>query len=100
MHLRQLEYTHSTRYIYQNEPDKACFQQNMASGGFKDLPRRNTSDKIFCNKGFNDAENSEYDGYHRGMASLINRFIDKKSSSEALSQANNSVIISEIMLNQ
>ena len=29
-----------SRYIYQNELDKACFQCGMAYGGFKDLNRR------------------------------------------------------------
>ena len=28
------------RYNYQNKVDKACFQRDMAYGGFQDLPRR------------------------------------------------------------
>ena len=44
-------------YIYQNELDKTCFQHDIASGDFKDLPRRTTSDKILCDKVFNNAEN-------------------------------------------
>ena len=49
MHLRQTIYkkqrmqkfkeTGESRYIYQNEIDKACFQQDMANGDFKDLNR-------------------------------------------------------------
>ena len=35
-----------SRYIYQNELDKACFQHDVAYGDFKDLPRRTASDKI------------------------------------------------------
>ena len=35
-----------SRYIYQNELDKACFQHNMAYGDFKDLPKRTASDKV------------------------------------------------------
>ena len=27
-----------SRYIFQNELDKTCFQHDMARGGFKDLP--------------------------------------------------------------
>ena len=38
--------TGDSRYIYQNEVDKACFQYGMGYGNFKDLPRRATSDKI------------------------------------------------------
>ena len=29
-----------SRYIYKNELDKACFQDDMASGDFKDLPKK------------------------------------------------------------
>ena len=38
--------TGDSRYIYQNELDKACFQHNMAYGDFKDLTGRTASDKI------------------------------------------------------
>ena len=37
--------TGNSRYIYQNELDKACFQYDMAYGDFKDLTRRTASDK-------------------------------------------------------
>ena len=33
-----------SRYIYQNDLDKACFQHEMACGDFKDLTRRTASD--------------------------------------------------------
>ena len=37
--------TGNSRHIYQSKLDKACFQHDMASGYFKDLPRRASSDK-------------------------------------------------------
>ena len=52
-----------SRYIYQNELDKACFQHDMAYGDFKDLTRRTASDKILHDKAFNIAKNPKYDGY-------------------------------------
>ena len=89
MHLRQLGFTYSacgpfrktkeriqifketgdSRYIYQNELDKACFQHHMAYGDFKDLTKRTTSDKILRDKAFNIAKNPKYDGYRRDLAS-------------------------------
>ena len=36
-----------SRYICQNELDKACFQHDMAYGDFKDLQRRTASDKVY-----------------------------------------------------
>ena len=52
-----------SRYIYQNKLDKACFQHDMVYGDFKDLPRRQVSDRLLHDKAFNIARNSTYDGY-------------------------------------
>ena len=62
-----------SQYIYQNELDKACFQHDMTYGDFKDLTRRkkNSSDKILHNKALNIARNLKYDGYQRGLASMV-----------------------------
>ena len=37
--IQKFKETGYSQYIYQNEPDKACFQHDMAYGDFKDLPR-------------------------------------------------------------
>ena len=52
----------------------------MAYGDFKDLTRRTASDKILCNKAFNIAKNPKYGGYQRGLASMVYKFFDKKTS--------------------
>ena len=52
----------------------------MAYGDFKDLKRRTTSDKILRDKAFNIAKNPKYEGYQRGLASMIYKFFDKKSA--------------------
>ena len=51
----------------------------MAYGDFKDLARRTASDKVLRDKAFNIAKNPKYDGYQRGLASMIYKFFDKKS---------------------
>ena len=93
-HLRQPEFTYSacgtftkriqkfketgdSQYIYQNELYKACFQHDMVYGDFKDLPSIITSDEVLHNKGFNIAKNPKYDGYQRGLASVVCRFFIK-----------------------
>ena len=38
--IQKFKETGDSRYIYQNELDKACFQYDMAYGDFKDLARR------------------------------------------------------------
>ena len=68
-----------TSYIYKNELGKACFQDDMAYGDFKDLARRAASDKVLRDKAFNIAKNPKYDGYQRGLASMVYKFFDKKS---------------------
>ena len=43
----------------------------MAYKYFKDLTKRTGSDKIRRDKAFNIAKNSKYDGYQRGLASIV-----------------------------
>ena len=46
---------------------------------FKDLAKRTVSDKFLRDKAFNIAKNPKYDGYQRGLASMVYKFFDKKS---------------------
>ena len=48
--------TRDSRYIYQNELDKGCFQHDMVYGAFKDLHRRVNSGKTLRDKKINFAE--------------------------------------------
>ena len=40
---------------------------------------RTKSDKVLRDKAYNIASNPEYDGYQRGLASMVYKFFDKKS---------------------
>ena len=100
MHLKQLGFTYSacgpftknkertekfmqtgnTDFIYRNELDKACFQHNTAYGKSKDLAKRTESDKVLIDKAFKIAGDSKYEGYQTGLASMVYKFLDKKSS--------------------
>ena len=79
--IQKFKETGDTKYIYKNELDKACFQHDMAYGDFKNLARRTASDKVLRDKAFNIAKNPKYDGYQRGLASMVYKFFDKKSAS-------------------
>ena len=72
--IQKFKETENSRYIYQNELDKACFQHDMAYEDFKYLARRTASDEILHDKAFNIAKNPKYDGYQRGLASIIYNF--------------------------
>ena len=77
---QKIKETEDSPYIYQNELDNACFQHDMAYGDFKYLTRRTASDKILCNKAFNIAKTTKYDGYQRGLTSMLYNFFDKTTS--------------------
>ena len=85
--IQKFKETGDTNYIYENELDKACFQHDMAYGGFKDLPKRTVADKVLRDKAFKIASDQKYDGYQRGLASMIYKFFDKKLQGKGL--ANN-----------
>ena len=52
----------------------------MAYGDFKDLARRTPSDNVLRDNAFNIAKNPKYDGYQRGLTSMVYKFFDKKSA--------------------
>ena len=52
----------------------------MAYGDFKDLARRTASDKSLSDKAFSIAKNPKYNGYQRGLASMVYNFFNKKSA--------------------
>ena len=82
--IQKFKETEGSRYIYQNELDKACFQHDMAYGDFKDLTRRTASDKILHDKAFNP----KYDGYQRGLASMVYKFFGKGTSGSGIKNEN------------
>ena len=99
MHLRQPQFVYSacgpftrhkerikefkragdTRYIYRNELDKACFKHDSVYADHKDLINRTEADKVLRDKAYDIASNPKYDGYQRGLASMVYKFFDKKS---------------------
>ena len=101
MHLRQPQFTYSacgpftkhkqriqkfketgdTNYIYKNELDKACFAHDAAYSDSKNLTKRTIADKILRDKAFNIAKDTKYDGYQRGLASMIYKLFDSKVAS-------------------
>ena len=108
MHLRQPQFTYSacgpftkhkqkiqkfketgnTNYIYKNELDKACFAHDAAYSDSKYLTKRTVADKILRNRAFNIAKDKKYDGYQRGLASMVYKFFDKKIAGSGVKHVN------------
>ena len=112
IHLRQPQFTHSacgpftkheqriqkflktgdTNYIYINELDKACFTHDAAYSDSIDLTKRTAADKILKNKAFDIAKDPKYDGYQRGLASMVFKFFDSKVSGSGAKHVNTKLI--------
>ena len=86
--IKKFKETGDSRYIYQNKLDKACFQHDMAYGDFKDLNRRTFADKVLRDKAFNIVKDPKYDGYQRGLASMVYKYFDKKTSGSGIKNEN------------
>ena len=81
--------TGNTDFIYKNELDKACFYHDMASGKSNDLTKRTQSDKVLRDKAFKIASDPKYDGYQRGLASMVYKSFDKKSKGSGIANEPN-----------
>ena len=94
--IKKFKQTGDTRYIYRNELDKACFQHDSVYADHKDLINRTKSDKVLGDKAYNIASNPEYDGYQRGLASMVYKFFDKKSMGSGFVKDSSSILADEL----
>ena len=94
--VRKFMQTGNTDFIYKNELNKACFQHDMAYGKAKDLVQRTQSDKVLRDKAFKIASDPKYDGYQRGLASMVYKFFDKKSSGSGIINEANYQLANEL----
>ena len=59
----------------------------MAYSKSEDLVKKTPSDKVLRDKAFKIANDSKYDCYQRGLASMVYNFFDKKSSGSGVDAA-------------
>ena len=94
--IKKFKQTSNTRYTYRNELDKACFLHDSAYADHKDVINRTEADKDLRDKGYDIASNPEYDGYQRGLASMVYKFSDKKSMGSGFVK-DNSLILADVL---
>ena len=94
--IKKFKQTGDTRYIYRNELDKACFQHDSAYADNKDLINRTKADKVLRDKAYNIASNPEYDGYQRGLASMVYKLFDKKSLGSGVAKSGPLILADEL----
>ena len=96
--IKEFKRTGDTRYIYRNELDKACFQHDSAYADHKDLINRTEADKVLRDKAYDVASNPKYDGYQRGLASMVYIFFDNKSMGSGFKKLKNTTKSSSSIL--
>ena len=96
--IKEFKRTGDTRYIYRNELDKAYFQHDSTYADHKDLINRTEADKVLKDKAYDIASNPEYDGYQRGLASMVYKFFDKKSAGSGINtiKSSSSILADEL----
>ena len=94
--IKKFMQTGNTDFIYRNELDKAYLQHDMAYGKSKDLAKRTQSDKVLRDKAFKIASDPKYDGYQRGLTSMVYKFFDKKSSGKGVDTEPNYQLANEL----
>ena len=68
----------------------------MVYGKTKDLVKKTQSDKVLINKAFKIASDPKYDGYQRGLASMVYKFFDKKSKGSGITNESNYQLANEL----
>ena len=68
----------------------------MAYGKSKDLVKRTQSNKYLRDKAFKIASDPKYDVYQRGLASMVYKFFDKKSSGSGITNGSNYQLPNEL----
>ena len=73
--IKEFKRTDDTRLLYRNELSKACFKHDAAYAKYKDVENRL---RKLRNSAYYIASNPKYDGYQRGLASMVYKFFDSK----------------------
>ena len=79
--IRKFKGTSDLKDCYKNKLDKAYFAHDAAYANGKDLAKWTVSDKSLRHRAYEIAINPKYDGYQRGLASMVHTFFDTKTKS-------------------
>ena len=72
----------------------------MAYSDSKDLAKKAAANKVLRDKAFNIAKDPKYDRYQRGLASMIYKSFDKKTSSSGFAELPNKSVIKSTPQNE
>ena len=76
--IKEFKRTGDTHLLYRNDLDKACFKYGAAYAKYKDVENRLISDQKLRNSVYDIASNPKYNGYQKGLASMLYKFLTQK----------------------
>ena len=76
--IKEFKRTGNINLLYRNALEKACFKHDATYAKYKDVENRLIADDNLQNSAYDIASNPEYDGYQRGLASMVYKFFDSK----------------------
>ena len=79
--IQKLKKISDLSYIHKNQWNKFCFTHDVAYADSKDFVNRTVSDKVLRDWAYEISLNLKTDGYQRGLASIVYRFLDKETES-------------------
>ena len=77
--IQKFRETGNLKHFYRIELDKACFTNDAEYFESKDLLKRTTSYKILTYTAYEIERNRGYNGYQRTLASMVYKFLDKRT---------------------
>ena len=86
----------NTNWIYNNDLDKTCFQHNSTNRKYKNLTKRTQSDEFLRDKAFKTGSDPKYAWYQRRLASMVYKFLDKKSTGSGIKSMSNKKFADEL----
>lgn len=75
--IQKFKETDDSTYIYQNELDKACLQQEMAYTDLQDFATRTASDKVLLEKALEIVSDPKHDEYIHELLQRSGNFLIK-----------------------
>ena len=78
--IKEFKRTGNINLLYRNALDKTCFKHHAAYPKYKDVENRLIADDKLKNSAYDIASNPEYDGYQRGLASMVYKFFNSRDA--------------------
>ena len=72
------------------------FSYNLTDDKYKDFAKRTESDKLLKDQAFKIANNQNCDGYQRGLAAMVYKFLDKNSRGSDVAMFGNKSITNQL----